>query len=256
MLAALVVVSAILPYCLYSLPAGCFRWHSVAVLALLAGIVSAWYLILPRTPLADAAFLVLMAGVTLSPLFGNVFPSVHPKLPAFLLGRLMWVRVGIMAALSFRGMQGVGLGLLPKRREWLVGIQQYLLFIPIAAVLGLAFRFARFEVTRMPWWMIPLTFLGMLWVVALSEEFLVRGLLLQWLRDWTGREQTALVVSSVIFGLVHLPYRAFPNWKFAILATVAGWFYGRAYLKTGSIRAAMVTHALTNVTWRVFFVWM
>jgi membrane protease YdiL (CAAX protease family) len=36
---------------------------------------------------------------------------------------------------------------------------------------------------------------------------------------------------------------------------VAGWFYGRAYLKTGSIRAAMVAHALTNVTWRVFFVW-
>ena len=63
------------------------------------------------------------------------------------------------------------------------------------------------------------------------------------------------MVSSVIFGLVHLPYRAFPNWKFAILATVAGWFYGRAYLKTGSIRAAMVAHALTNVTWRVFFVW-
>jgi hypothetical protein len=34
---------------------------------------------------------------------------------------------------------------------------------------------------------------------------------------------------------------------------VAGWFYGRAYLKAGNIRAAMVAHALTNVTWRVLF---
>jgi uncharacterized protein len=253
-LAMLVAVSAVLPYCLYSLCYGCFHpWQMVALVAL-AGLVSVWYLILPRHPLIDAAFLALMAVVTLSSLFGYVYTSVDPKLPASVLGRLMLIRVGVMAVLSFRGMEGVGLGLIPKWKEWLVGVQQYLLYIPIAAALAFALGFAHFQVSKMPWWMIPLTFLGMLWVVALSEEFLVRGLLLQWLRDWTGREQTALIISSVIFGLAHLPFRGFPNWKFALLATVAGWFYGRAYLKTGSIRAAMVAHALTNVTWRVFFV--
>ena len=39
----------------------------------------------------------------------------------------------------------------------------------------------------------------------------------------------------------------------ALIAAIAGWFYGRAYLRTGSIRAAMVAHALTNVTWKAFF---
>jgi uncharacterized protein len=52
---------------------------------------------------------------------------------------------------------------------------------------------------------------------------------------------------------VHLPFGTFPNWRFALIAAIAGWFYGRAYLKTGSIRAAMVAHALTNVTWKTFF---
>jgi hypothetical protein len=85
-------------------------------------------------------------------------------------------------------------------------------------------------------------------VVALREEFFFRGVLQEWLDSRTG-----LVVVSVAFGLVHLPYREFPNWRMAILATVAGLFYGRAYLGARSVRAAMVTHALVNTTWKVFF---
>jgi membrane protease YdiL (CAAX protease family) len=52
---------------------------------------------------------------------------------------------------------------------------------------------------------------------------------------------------------VHLPFRQFPNWRFAILAGVAGIFYGLAFLKAKSVRASMVTHALLVTTWRVFF---
>jgi membrane protease YdiL (CAAX protease family) len=52
---------------------------------------------------------------------------------------------------------------------------------------------------------------------------------------------------------VHLPYGGFPNWRFALLASVAGVFYGLAFRQASSIRASMVTHALTITTVRVFF---
>ena len=38
-----------------------------------------------------------------------------------------------------------------------------------------------------------------------------------------------------------------------LLAAVAGFFYGRAYVEARSVRAAMVTHALVNTTWRMLF---
>jgi membrane protease YdiL (CAAX protease family) len=38
-----------------------------------------------------------------------------------------------------------------------------------------------------------------------------------------------------------------------MMAAVAGVFYGRAYLNARSVKAAMVTHALVNTAWRVFF---
>jgi hypothetical protein len=245
--------SAIATYLLYSFSLGSFRWQSFALLALLAALVSAWYLILPRRWYVDVGFLLLMAGVVLSKVFARIYLGPHEDLPGATLGFLVWIRLGVVVALRFRRMEGVGLGLLPTRREWAVGAREYLYFIPLGIALATLLKFKAFGWTHMPWWLIVLTFLAMLWVVALGEEFFFRGLLLQWLRGWTGSESRALIATSVLFGLVHLPFIAFPNWKFAIIAAVAGWFYGRAYLKTGGIRAAMVAHALTNVTWKVFF---
>jgi membrane protease YdiL (CAAX protease family) len=48
-------------------------------------------------------------------------------------------------------------------------------------------------------------------------------------------------------------YRAFPNWRFAVLATIAGLFYGLAFRQARSIRASMVTHALTVTALRLFY---
>jgi hypothetical protein len=94
----------------------------------------------------------------------------------------------------------------------------------------------------------------MLWVTVLSEEFFFRGLLQQWIQKWTGKPVIALALTSILFGLAHLMYPpGFPNWRMVALASVAGVFYGRAFQQGKSIRAAMVTHTLVNVTWRVFF---
>lgn len=249
--------SAAVPYVIYAAPVGAFRWLSLAGLCALAAAVSFWYVLLPRRRAVDLLFLVLVAAVVLSKVFPRFYPSTVPRAPAQLLGQLMWIRLGVLAALSFRRAEGAGFGFLPTRRDWAIGIQHYLMFIPVGVLLGLAIGFARFDPHPPAGWQFPAlalaTFLGMLWVVALSEEFFFRGLLQRWLSEWLRSQWTGLVAASILFGLLHLPFRSFPNWRFALLASVAGFFYGHAFLRTGNIRAAMVAHALVNTTWRLLF---
>jgi membrane protease YdiL (CAAX protease family) len=57
----------------------------------------------------------------------------------------------------------------------------------------------------------------------------------------------------VLFGLAHLGFRQFPNWRFAVVAGVAGVFYGLAYRRGGGIRSAMVAHAFTVTAWKTLF---
>jgi hypothetical protein len=52
---------------------------------------------------------------------------------------------------------------------------------------------------------------------------------------------------------VHLWFRGFPNWRWALLTAALGWFCGRARNQAGDIRAGMVTHALAIATWMGFF---
>lgn len=256
-LALWMTASALVPYAVYALPTGEFRWDGLARLALLAAVASFWYACLPARPIVDLAFVSLAAAVVLSKVFSHIYLSPAPPLHLEFLGQLMWIRTGALAVLSIRHMQGTGFGFLPAKRDWMIGFRYFLCFVPIGIALGWALGFATFHPRPDPWWMTlalaAATFLGMLWVVGLSEEFFFRGLLQQWLSDWLDSSRTGLLIASLVFGLVHLPFRAFPNWRFAILAAIAGLFYGLAYQKARSIRAAMVTHALVNTTWRLLF---
>jgi len=174
-----------------------------------------------------------------------------------ILGQMMWTRTGVMVMLWFRRAEGIGFGFLPTKAEWNIGLRNYLYFLPVGLPLALGIGLLRFRPLPLAWWMAAGvaagTFLGMLWVVALAEEFFFRGLMQQWLCQRLGSRVAGLILTSVAFGLVHLPFRAFPNWRFALVAAVAGLFYGRAYSQAGGIRAAMIAHALVNTTTRVLF---
>jgi membrane protease YdiL (CAAX protease family) len=256
-IAFLLALSAILPYSVYSVPAGDFRWTSLALLALLASTVSFWYVWLPRNAIADIAFLALMAGVVIAKLFSVIYLSPAPGVRLEILGQLMWTRLGIMAILSIRRTEKINFGFVPSRSEWGIGFRNCLYFLPVGLPLALGIGAVRFHPVDKQWWVaVPLaaaTFLGMLWVVALAEEFFFRGLLQQWVSRWLASERAGLLIASLLFGFVHLPFRSFPNWKFAAVAALAGWFYGRAYLQSRSVRAAMVTHALVSTTMRILF---
>jgi membrane protease YdiL (CAAX protease family) len=42
-------------------------------------------------------------------------------------------------------------------------------------------------------------------------------------------------------------------WAYIILSSIAGWFYGLAYIRTGSILAPAILHAMVDGWWVYFF---
>ncbi len=256
--ALVIEATALIPYLIYSLGTGTFHWRSLTMLAVITSAAAVWYVLNTEQHLyADLLFLALFAAVVLLKVFPRIYVELASKAPAAILGQLMWIRLCILAVLSIRTMGGIGFGFLPTRKDWRIGIQQFLLFGPVAVVIGMAIGFARPHLAFTVWWkgvlLVIGTFAGFLWVVGLMEEFFVRGMLQQLLTRRFKSTVAGLILASVIFGLAHLPFRQFPNWRFAIMAGIAGVFYGLAYIRAGSVRAAMVTHALVVTTWRVFF---
>jgi membrane protease YdiL (CAAX protease family) len=168
----------------------------------------------------------------------------------------MWIRLTLTVLLVQRGFQVSGVGFWPRLREWREGILQFLIaIIPLTAI-SAALRFATFAPRRFDVWewagVAAGYFLGILWVVAFSED-VFRSVITQLFLDRGQALVTSVAGSAVLFGCTHLWYRDFPNWRFAVVATVAHLFYTIAFVRARSVRASMVTHALTVTAWRMLF---
>jgi membrane protease YdiL (CAAX protease family) len=89
--------------------------------------------------------------------------------------------------------------------------------------------------------------------IALLEELFFRGFLQTLISASLHSTWKGQAVVSCLFGLFHILHDPFPNWKYVFLATVAGWFYGSAFVKAGNLMASTLTHALVDTVWRNFF---
>jgi uncharacterized protein len=256
-LATAMTLTAALPYVVYSVGTGVFDWASLLKILGLAGAASFWFVLFGRRPATDLLYLVFMAAPVLLKLFPTLYTDPFSKLQLHVLGALMWYRTGVLAVLAIRKMDGINFGFLPGRTDWAVGLRNFVYFLPVGFVIGYWLDFFGIRSPLDKTWplVFAVTFLVFLWVVGLAEEFFFRGLLQQMLTRISGNEWFGLLTASLIFGLAHLWFgEKFPNWKFVVLATCAGLFYGRAYIQARSIRAAMVTHALVVAVWKVFLV--
>ncbi len=244
-LAACLTLSAVLPYLVFSLGTGQFSGKALLELGALALAVSLWYVVLPRHTLVDLGFLALLAAVLLCKYFDPIYPPPVPQLKGIsVLGHVALVYQAAIVLLVLRRVRGVGFGFVPTRLEWAIGVQHFLYFLPIGFPLALWLGQIHLDQPNWLWWRLIGTFFGILWVVALSEDFFFWGLIYPWMGQWSGNRRLAHFATAVLFALVHLPFGGFPNWRYALLVGVMGWFCGRAYDRAGSIRAAMVTHAL------------
>src|SRR5258708_559886 len=171
--ASFLTLAAIVPYAAMAASFHTFRWSSLGWIALLAGTVAFWFVVLPKRPLFDVLFLAMAAAVMLARVFHPIYGAdPHPKLPVSGLGQLMWVRTCVWAMLSVRRTKGIGFGFWPRMGEWRIGATYFVLFTPIAAVLAWLIHFGHPHLPTGGWQKITLlalgTFFGILWVGALG----------------------------------------------------------------------------------------
>ena len=244
--------SLVIPYLVFSIPRGEFRWIYAAVLFAVPVALAALFEFLPpgtqKLCWQDALALALIGFPVEFRWLAGSFP--HPGLSA--LPKLLLVDAALYAFLVIRRLDGVGYDFRARMRDLLVGIREWAFFSPIAIGLGLALHFIAFH-RVMP---SAASILGALMVtfffVAVPEEFFFRGLLQNMLEARLGRVR-ALIVASVIFGLSHfnkpLPF----NWRYVLLAAIGGIFYGRAWRSRRRIFASGITHTLVDVVWGLWF---
>ena len=181
----------------------------------------------------------------------RVFP--YPTELSHSLTILLALSVGVCAFVLLRRMDGIGCAI-----TWQAGFGanvaiHFLIFSVIAVALGLQIGFLKFDPTLARLRSLPLTVVGITFFTAWPEEFLFRGVLQNLLSRSLKNQWTGLVIASVIFGLSHIFHAPYPNWKYVLLATIAGLFYGHVWMKTGSLFPGALVHALVDVSWHVLF---
>ena len=166
---------------------------------------------------------------------------------------LMALSTGIAAFVLLRRLDGIGYAVDWKRGYSLNIIAHFVIFAAIAIPLGLKMHFLAYDPSASRLRSLPIAILGILFFTAWPEEFLFRGLLQNLLSRTFKNQWAGLVVAAIIFGFSHILHAPFPNWKYVLLATIAGLFYGHVWIKTGSLFPAAIVHALVDISWHVLF---
>ena len=166
--------------------------------------------------------------------------------------KFMLTDVALYLYVVQRRLPGIGFDLRLRRRDLVIGAREWLLFAPLGIGLGLALGFLAFH-PRLP---AAGRFFGTGLVtfifVALPEELFFRGLLQNLLETRLPR-RGALVLAAAIFGLSHYIHGAIFNWRYVILAAIAGFFYGRAWRSERRVGASAITHTLVDTVWVTWF---
>ncbi len=184
-------------------------------------------------------------------------------IPAHAQGFLHTVAYGVALTLAlvlflaFRGMKGMKYNLPTRLMDFIDPLIAFVIVAPVLIGLGIALAF-------IPWFHMPGNFsaagfaktFGIIFVAtALPEEILFRSLIQNWLMQKFGSTTAVLAIASLIFGCAHLNNgpQALPNWRYMILATIAGFAYGKVFQRSSSATASMALHALVDATKHVFF---
>lgn len=242
------LAAAVLPYLVCCLGPVTFEWNGLVRVAAVAMALGLWYVVLPAHPLSDLAFLGMNAAILLGGYFEPIYGTFF-RIHLVIVGHICLFTISVLVLMLQRRVRETGYGFWPTAREWRIGAIHYVWFLLLGIPLVLALHATHFVPPR-PLWVVVGTFWAFLWFASLSEEFLFRGVLQQWIEDWTGSGVWALILTSVAFGLVHYWFR---GWRWVPIATWIGFVCGRARIQAGGIRAGVVTHVLVVTTWRALF---
>jgi uncharacterized protein len=179
---------------------------------------------------------------------------LEPAWPSHLsvIGKLMLLDSGLYGFLVIRQLSSVGFDLRIGKDDVWVALRELFFYAPIAIPLGLALGFLHLHASFPQPRTAALTAIAAFFLIAIPEEIFFRGWVQNLLERRLGR-QVSLFLTSVLFGLSHFNKRAAHfNWRYVLLATVAGFFYGRAWRARRRVAASAITHAGVDTIWSLW----
>lgn len=250
-----------MPYVLIAGLHQIFSWTWLALYASLPFIVTA---LLSSAAAADPeqrgtwqdALILLVLGLAVDlRWFEKAWPSGLAG-----LGKLLLVDAALYGFVVIRQLRGAGFDFHFRWSDWKSGLRELTFFAPIVIVLGLALRFLHPHANP-PRLSMILTWVYIFVFIAVPEELFfrawVQNLLERRLGCWLNpvvARRTALVIASIVFGLSHFNKRSTHfNWRYVLLATVAGIFYGRAWRENRRVPASAITHTSVDAIWSLWF---
>ena len=248
----------LVPYLIYALGTGAFSVMAIAKLAAYIAIPTL-FLLPDRLRRAErvgwrdfAAMLALGLPISAGWL-GGIW--TWPQ-DIYIFRPLFCVCVGAYCFMVIRNLEGVGYRLGFHKGDLIDGVSNFLGFALLAIPLGLALGFIHPHGNQVSIAQVAFQLFGIYLTIAIPEEFLFRGILQNFLGKSIRRSRHdvyGLLIASVVFGASHLHHPPAPNWKYGILAMLAGIFYGNAYRTRRRLSAPALTHTLVDTVWHFWF---
>lgn len=133
------------------------------------------------------------------------------------------------------------------KKGLIVGVVATLALMPLAIYLGYVHYDFKFTDFFYLWAAHNLFF------TCFAEEALFRGMIQRFfqfrLQNVRHGRWIAIIIGALLFGAAHYP----GGLKYVLLASVAGLFYGYAFMKTEKIEASILAHFMVNTVHFVFF---
>jgi membrane protease YdiL (CAAX protease family) len=168
------------------------------------------------------------------------------------LGKLLLIDAALFGFVAIRRLGGTGFDFHLRWSDWKTGVRELAFLTPLVVGLGLALGFLHPHGSAPRFSMIP-TWIYIFIFIAVPEELYFRAWVQNFLERRVGR-RAALAITAVLFGLSHFNKRsAHFNWRYVLLASVAGIFYGRAWRERRRVPASAITHASVDAIWSFWF---
>ncbi len=252
---ALISAPALLsiPYALVAWGAGKFNWEWFALYAALPVAIAAvlkWAALVDPEQKSNWRDFLILAVLGLA-VDLRWFESAWPAHLA-IFNKVLLLDAGIYGFVLLRDLGGTGFDLRLRWRDVTTGLRETAFYIPIALAVGLSLGFLHLH-TAWPGLMpIAGAWVFTFFFIAVPEELFFRGWLQNLLERRLGRT-AALILTAALFGLAHFNKRTtFFNWRYVLMAAIAGVFYGRAWRRDRRVGASAVTHATVDAIWSLW----
>jgi uncharacterized protein len=252
---ALILFLWSLPYLLYVAGTGDWRWRALLRLLGAAAPLLAIYELRPVSePVRLAWQDVAVAAWLVTVLIFHELRGIW-NVPANLdfMTRLFLISIASWTWVFVRRVPKLGYEFSFSRKTFSAAATSFSIFALMAIPLSLLMGFSHWNPRSTGISGFFVGFVEIFLFIALLEELFFRGFLQSLTSENLRSTWKGQAIVACLFGLFHILHAPFPNWKYVLLATLAGWFYGAAFVRSGSLMASTLAHAMVDTVWRNFF---